>query len=91
MHTDMCGERCWRYVQDDCVFKMIVDMASEDTGVVASAVAQVIEAEDAELHASAAEPAAGRQSRRNSTRAREAPSSVPRSARKRRMVGTCGK
>jgi hypothetical protein len=73
------------------VFKMIVDMASEDTGVAARALAQVIEAEDAQVHASAGEPAAGRQSRRTSSRTREAPSSVPRSTRKRRIVGTCHK
>ena len=80
------------------MFKMIVDMASQDTGVAARALAQVIEAEAAHQDGETAGPAAGRQSRRTvSSRTQEdmarqedkaplsAPrSSAPRSTRRRR-------
>ena len=36
-------------MQDDCVFKMIVELASLDTGVAARALSHVIENEDAEI------------------------------------------
>jgi len=43
----------WRVLlmllQDDCVFKMIVELASLDTGVAARALSHVIENEDAEI------------------------------------------
>ena len=76
------------------MFKMIVDMASQDTGVAARALAQVIEAQDAHQDGETAGPAAGRQSRQTiSSRTQEdkAPLSVsapcpsaPRSTRRRR-------
>jgi hypothetical protein len=63
------------------VFKMIVDMASQDTGVAARALAQVIiEAQDAQQDGETG-PAAGRQSRRtvgSRTQEDKAPLSAPR-------------
>ncbi len=63
------------------MFKMIVDMASQDTGVAARALAQVIEAQDAQQDGETAGPAAGRQSRRSvgsRTQEDKAPLSAPR-------------
>jgi len=75
---------CWIYMQDDCVFKMIIDLASQDTGIGARALAQAIEAQDAdpEQQEGAAAAQAGRQ-RRTSSRAREVPVVTPKSRRKR--------
>lgn len=75
--SDSCLCVCCMHSQDDSVFKMIVDMASVDTGVGALALAQVIE-DDAD--AEAADGTAGGRQRRASSRGKthESPLATPR-------------